>query len=152
MPFPPRTKTQWSSSHITVSHAPSSNLPNRPVFRPEKLTTNPPLNVCFVQASPAKSEKPSLATAPPSWQGQLSLTFTVESVSTAEITRNNQPASASVPAQHKRGFYSVRMIKPESQSMHIPPHPLNNQPSRQKGLSAPPCYTAQTRYYFLHTE
>lgn len=24
------------------------------------------------------------------------------------------------------------MIKPESESMHIPPHPLNNQPSRQK--------------------
>lgn len=77
-------------------------------------------------------KKASLATAPPSWQGQLSLTLTVESVSTAEVTINNQPASASVPAQHKRGFLSVPMIKPESESMHIPPHPLNNQPSRQK--------------------
>lgn len=47
-------------SHPGLTYTPSSNLPNQPVFYTEKLTTNPPLNICFVQASPAKWEKPLL--------------------------------------------------------------------------------------------
>lgn len=66
----------------------------------------------------------------------------MESVS---IAINNQPSRASVLSQHKRGFLSILAIKHESQSMHIPPHPL----IKTKGLSAPPCCTTNTLLFPL---